>query len=209
VTPPEADLPCAVLDACVLYPAGLRNLFMWLAVEGIYVPKWTDAIHREWIDNALEEDARRHAPPRLDRAKLERTRALMDENAPRSRVTGYEHRIAGLALPDPDDRHVLAAAIEAGASVIVTFNDRHFPDAALAAYGIAAVGPDAFLCERFDAEPHAFLRAVSALRESLKNPPLTLEQLCQGWQRVGLTRLVRRITAHASLSPPPAAPPGG
>jgi hypothetical protein len=198
VTTPEADLPCVVLDACVLYPAGLRNLFMWLAVEGVYMPKWTEEIHQEWIENVLEEDARKHSPPRLDRAKLTRTRDLMNQNAARSLVTGYERWIAGLSLPDPDDCHVLAAAIEAGASAIVTFNDRHFPDAALSEYGIAAVRPDAFLCDLFDDAAEAFLRAVYALRDSLKNPPLTLEQLCHGWQRAGLTRLVEKIRAYPS-----------
>jgi hypothetical protein len=53
----------------------------------------------------------------------------MDDINPKSLVSGYEARIPQLSLPDTDDRHVLAAAIEAGATVIVTFNLSDFPDA--------------------------------------------------------------------------------
>ena len=66
----------AVLDACVLYPASLRDMFVTLAVNGLYLPKWTDTIHAEWIENLLEQDAAQNAPPRLERARLERSRDL-------------------------------------------------------------------------------------------------------------------------------------
>jgi len=182
-----------VLDSCVLYPPGLRNLLMWLAVEGVLDPRWTDEIHEEWIRNALEDDAKKNTPPRLDRARLERTRDLMNRHAERSLVTGYERHIAALALPDPNDRHVLAAAIQSGAEAIVTFNDRHFPDAVLAPFNVRAVKPDAFLCDRFDADPETFLRAVRALLDSLRNPPMSLDQLSEGWERAGLPLLARRV----------------
>jgi len=194
-----AERPRAVLDSCVLYPPGLRNLLMWLAVEKVFVPKWTEEIHAEWIDNALENDAKKNSPPLLIRAKLERTRELMDRNAERSLVTGYEHWIASLALPDPDDRHVLAAALESGASAIVTFNVRHFPAAVLSAYGVEAVKPDAFLCELFENDRAGFERAIEGLLASLKNPPMTLERLLQGWRKVGLLQLALKIEAHRPL----------
>ena len=44
----------AILDACVLYPAPLRDFFMRLAVS-LYQPKWTDDIHEEWIRNVLDD----------------------------------------------------------------------------------------------------------------------------------------------------------
>src|SRR5947209_11737579 len=70
---------------------------------------------------------------------------------PRADVQGYEHRISGLNLPDPADRHVLAAAVEAGASVLLTFNHPDFPASVLAPLGVAARDPDSVLCELFDA----------------------------------------------------------
>ena len=103
-------------DANVLYPAQLRNLLMHLALIGVFRAKWSAEVHEEWIRNLLINRAD------LTRTKLERTRQLMDKAAPDALVRGYEHLIPGLALPDPNDRHVLAAAIRAGASVIVTCN---------------------------------------------------------------------------------------
>jgi hypothetical protein len=192
----EAELPRVVLDSCVLYPPGLRNLFMWLAVEEAYVPKWTDDIHEEWIRNVLEDDARKNDPPRLTRANLERTRQLMDRSASRSLVTGYQKWIPTLSLPDDGDRHVLAAAVESESDAIVTFNLRHFPSAALESYGIEAVSPDDFLSELYDADPALFRSALEKLRLSLKNPPMTDEELLHGYGKLGLKNLVRRLQAE-------------
>ena len=89
--------------------------------------------------------------------------------------------------------------MESGASVIVTFNVRHFPAAILSAYGVEAVKPDAFLCELFENDPTGFVRAVEGLLASLKNPPMTLDQLLQGWRKVGLLQLALKIEAHRPL----------
>ena len=93
-------------DANVLYPAELRNFLMHLALTGVFRAKWSSDVHEEWIRNLLEDR------PDLTREKLERTRQLMDKAAPDALVTGYQHLIPGLLLPDKDDRHVLAAAIQ-------------------------------------------------------------------------------------------------
>lgn len=122
----NAMLLVAVLDACVLYPPSLRDLFMRLASALVYQPRWTEDIHQEWMRNVLKDR------PQLTRAQLERTRRLMDGISDESLVTGYEDRISKLTLPDPDDRHVLAAALTAEAAVIVTFNLSDFPKSALA-----------------------------------------------------------------------------
>src|SRR3954453_1695815 len=83
--------------------------------------------------------------PDLSRQKLERTRRLMDSHAADALVTGYEDLIPGLQLPDPDDRHVLAAAIRGRADVIVTANLRDFPAEHIASFGIEAQHPDEFI----------------------------------------------------------------
>ena len=114
----------ALYDACVLYPAPLRDLLMRVALEDLFRARWTDAIHEEWIRSAV-------ANGEISRENAERVRGLMNRHVEDCLVTGYEDLIDGLTLPDPDDRHVLAAAIKAGADVIVTFNLRDFPAAEL------------------------------------------------------------------------------
>ena len=108
----------AVFDACVLYPAPLRDLLLRLALTDLFRARWSAEIHDEWVRAVL---ARR---PDLSPAILDRTRALMDGAVPDAVVTGHEGLIPTLTLPDPDDRHVLAAAIRCQAGVIVTFNLR-------------------------------------------------------------------------------------
>src|SRR6185312_9454958 len=95
----------AVYDACVLYPAPLRDLLMHLALSGLFRARWTARIHEEWVRALLENR------PDLKREQLEWTRDQMDASVPDCLVSGYEHIEPGLDLPDPGDRHVLAAAI--------------------------------------------------------------------------------------------------
>ena len=111
----------ALLDANVLYPAGLRDFLLRLADRYLYTPLWSADIHAEWMRNLLVDR------PDLSGDMLERTRAVMDGHFPEAVVTGYEAVAAGLDLPDAGDRHVLAAAIHGRADVIVTRNLRHFP----------------------------------------------------------------------------------
>jgi predicted nucleic acid-binding protein len=110
----------AFYDANVLYPAELRNLLMHLALTGLFRAKWSADVHEEWISALLEKR------PDLTRVELERTRALMDLHAVDALVTGYQDLTPGLALPDPKDRHVLAAAIRGQADVIVTITSAIF-----------------------------------------------------------------------------------
>ena len=110
-----------VYDACVMYPAPLRSFLMYLAVTGIYRARWTEQIHDEWIRNLLNNR------PDLDPDKLQRTRELMNTNVPGAVVSGYEPLIGGLSLPDPDDCHVVAAAIQTRAEAIITFNLKDRP----------------------------------------------------------------------------------
>ncbi len=117
----------AVYDACVLYPAPLRSLLMYLAVGGWVQPRWTDEIHEEWMRSVARDY------PDIPRPRIERVRDLIDAAVPAGRVTGYERLTDTLSLPDTGDRHVLAAAIHARARVIVTFNLKDFPADTLAA----------------------------------------------------------------------------
>jgi hypothetical protein len=160
----------ALFDACVLYSDSLRILMMHLTVRRLYRARWTEQIHDEWMRHLLENR------PALSPEKLERTRNLMNENAPDSLVTGYEALIPCLVLPDPDDRDVLAAAITGRADVIVTFDLGHFPNEALASYGVEAQHPDVFLSRLFHSNPALFCQVFKAQRLSMKNPPFTVDE---------------------------------
>ncbi|MFT4085165.1 MAG: PIN domain-containing protein [Nocardioides sp.] len=131
----------AVYDANVLYPSTLRDVLIRVALVGLVQAKWTDQILDETFRNL---QANR---PDLSAERLDRTRELMNRAVRDVKVEGYEHRIDDLDLPDPDDRHVLAAAIEAGADVIVTKNLIDFPAGSLAPHDVEAQHPDAFLAQ--------------------------------------------------------------
>lgn len=109
-----------MFDACVLYPAPLRDLRMHLALSDLFPAKWTNDIHNEWIGDVLKDR------PDLTLQRLERTRTLMNSHVRDCLVTNYEELIPALTLPDPNDRHVLAAAIRSGSDVIVTYNLKDF-----------------------------------------------------------------------------------
>ena len=172
----------AFFDANVLYPSGLRNFLMHLAVTGIFRAHWSAQVHEEWIGNLLKNR------PDLTRAKLERTRHLMDNALPNALVTGYEQLIDSIELPDRNDRHVLAAAIRCGASVIVTVNLRDFPKQALAEFSIEAQHPDDFVLAALETFPELVVEAARNHRASLKNPPKTPDEYLAELDAQGLEK---------------------
>ena len=168
-----------VLDANVLYPASLRDLLIQTAFDGLFQARWTIAIEEEWARNLLA--TRPDLGERIGRAQLAMRRALPD-----ALISGYEPLIADLALPDPDDRHVLAAAIAAGADVIVTFNLRDFPAAVLAARGIEALSPDAFLRSFAMATSRRLLASARACFGRLNQPRVVVADYLAALRRLGL-----------------------
>lgn len=181
----------ALFDACVLYPAPLRDLLMHLALTDLFRAKWTDDIHEEWMRSVLT------TRPDLRREQLERTRDLMNAHVRDCLVTGYEDLIDGLALPDPDDRHVLAAAIRAGADVIVTFNLRDFPAGAIGKYGIEGQHPDDFIVDLLGADSVAVCAAAKRHRLSLKRPPKSVAEYLPTLERSGLAKTVAELRGFA------------
>lgn len=178
----------ALLDANVLYPAELRSFLLYLAVTGLYQPRWSEEIHEEWITNLLA------SRPDLTREKLERTRELMEKAAPGASVKGYRSLIPRLTLPDPNDRHVLAAAIHSKARIIVTNNLKDFPALILAPFKIEAQTPDGFIVGLFEISPNNIGEAAEAHRLSLKNPAKTVSEYLQILKSQGLARTANLLT---------------
>ena len=150
-----------IYDACVLYPAPLRDLLMHLALTDLYRARWTDMIHDEWTQNLLQRR------PDIRQEDLARTRRLMNDNVRNALISGFDHLIGAIHLPDPDDRHVLAAAIHGGCSAIITFNGKDFPEDVLEQYN---------------------LEAAANHRRSLKRPSMTADQYLDMLLRQKLTR---------------------
>lgn len=173
-----------VYDACVLYPAPLRDFLMRLALTDLFRARWSDMIHDEWIKNLLAQR------PDLKPDILMRTRTLMNAHVRDCLVTGFEHLIPSVMLPDEDDRHVVAAAIHSGASLIVTFNLKDFPPEQLTRYNLAAQHPDDFIFDLFDLHPGQVCEAAANHRRSLKHPPKTADEYLDTLLKQGLTQTV-------------------
>jgi hypothetical protein len=183
----------AVYDACVLYPAPLRDFLMWLALSGCFRAKWSLEIHNEWKRNLLKNR------PDLTAEQLDRTSELMDQALPDACVTGYEDLIEGLTLPDLDDRHVLAAAIRCNASVIITFNQKDFPREVLGRFGIEAQHPDQFVDNLFDLDPAAVIAAAQRQRKQLKMPPMDVGTYLDLLLRQGLVQSSKALTLYSAI----------
>ncbi len=182
-----------VYYACVLYPAPFRSFLMYLALTDLYRARWSDDIHKEWMRNVVND----HSD--ISCEQVERIRDLMNRHVRDCLVTGYEPLIDVLNLPDPDDRHVLAAAIRCGADTIVTFNLKDFPEDALKPYGIEAQHPDEFLTCQLDLAPSLVCSAARKQRSSLKNPPMTVEEYFASLERQGLPQTVASLREFAEL----------
>lgn len=183
----------AVFDACVLYPAPLRDLLMSVAMTEQFRAKWTDEIQNEWMRNLL---AKRED---LTEAQLQRTVELMNQSVPDCLVENYEEFIDSLELPDLGDRHVLAAAIKCQADVIVTNNLKDFPQEAVGKYHIDVQSPDVFLNHLFDLNQVAFCKAVHAMRKRLCNPAHTAEELLRTFYKQGLPLTVNKLKGVVEL----------
>jgi hypothetical protein len=183
----------ALLDANVLYPAPLRDVLLQLAVTDLFKAKWSADIHREWIEALMRSE------PGRDRARLERTRDLMDSATRDALVTGYDHLIPALSLPDDNDRHVLAAAIVGRCDVIVTQNLKDFPEEALAPFGIEVQHPDEFLSNQMNLAPGVFCSSIAKVRARLKNPPYSVEEYLAILTQQGLVATVAELEAFSAL----------
>ncbi len=183
----------AIYDACVLYPAPLRDFLLRLGMTELFRARWTDHIHEEWIRNVL---ANRKD---LTTKQLKRTRQLMDQAVPDCRVTDYEDLIDRLTLPDPDDRHVLAAAIRCQAGVIVTFNLKDFPGDILGQYSIESQHPDEFISHLLDLDPGAVCNAARQQRQALRNPTKSPEEFLDTLLRQGLAGTVAQLEEMIDL----------
>lgn len=182
-----------IYDACVLYPAPLRDLLMRLALSDLFRARWTDLIHDEWTRNVLKNR------PDLKAVDLARTRSLMDANVRDCLVTGFEQHIPTVQLPDPGDRHVVAAAIQSRADLIITFNLTDFPAEELKRYNLLAQHPDEFILDLLDGHPLKVFDAAATHRASLRKPPKDVDEYLDTLQKQGLIQTVAALQRWKGL----------
>jgi len=176
----------AVLDACVLYPTLVRDLLLRCAAAGLFAPLWSDRIVAEWRNAVL-----RRLPEQA--AAVEAAIAAADRAFPAARIAADPELEASLALPDADDRHVLAAAITRGAGQIVTFNTTDFPGRTLARHGIVPRHPDGFLLELYRDAPDTVGPVATAALTTVPEPGTPRALL----KKAKLPRLGKAVTPAA------------
>ncbi|MFQ1004405.1 PIN domain-containing protein [Modestobacter sp. SSW1-42] len=176
-----------VYDANVLYPSLQRNLLIEVARAGLVRARWTEQILDEVFRNLKRNR------PDLDPARLDRTRVLMNDAIRDVLVTGYEPLIDALDLPDPDDRHVLAAAIKVGAQTIVTNNLKDFPAERLAGWDIEASSADDFLHAMVDLNPKVVFALVQKIAGNFSRPPMDVDQVLTALSNEGLVATVAAL----------------
>jgi predicted nucleic acid-binding protein len=152
----------AVLDACVLFQAPLRDTLLRAADAGLYLPFWSLEILEE-VHRNLVRDAK------LAPAQATRLVDTMQAAFPEALVTELAATAATMRN-HPKDRHVLAAAVVAEAGVIVTHNVKDFPAAALEGTGVAVQTPDDFLMELFADHARSLLLVTQNQAAQLRSP---------------------------------------
>jgi hypothetical protein len=182
----------AVFDSCILYPFHLRNIVVQAAVDRLVEARWTDEIHGEWMRNLVVD------VPAIPIERLQVTRRLMNKALPAATVGGYEQHIPRIILPDPDDRHVVAAGIAANASHVLTWNLRHFPANELKKFGLRRMTPDAFLAGLFDQIPDLVISSLANSRRNLSKTRVSASDFIDILERQKLVQVAKRVEKYVS-----------
>lgn len=184
----------ALLDACVLHSMATADALMSLASAGLYAAKWTQTIEREWI--ASIELRRPDLTGRLDYRRDQMREAVPDWQV---EERAWQLLAGGLELPDPDDVHVLAAALAGHADCIVTANVRDFPVDVVGPLGIEIIHPDQFLVAQWDLDQLVAVAAFKRMRARWKKPHASAEDFAAAFERAGLPATAQRLRDAVEL----------
>jgi predicted nucleic acid-binding protein len=179
-----------LLDANVLYPTVMREILLGAAAEGLFEPRWSERILEEWARAAARLGPEGEAVARGEIAAL-------DARWPEARVRVPPELERRLWSPDPNDVHVLAAAVAGSADAILTMNAKDFPRGLLAEEGLIRLDPDQFLRGLAEAAPEAVARVVAAsVREAtrLSGDEWTARSLLKKARLPGLGKALARLS---------------
>lgn len=183
----------ALLDACILHPAFVRGALLWYADERLFQPRWTTEILDEWT-----RSLQRRFPDMTSQQLAQKT-DQMNLAYPDALIDGYQPFVDALELPDPDDRHVLAAAIVGKCNGLITANLRDFPSEIAEPLAIEVVHPDDFIVNIIDLHPSRALAACKRHRRAMTKAKPTAEQFLQYYEQAGLIQSHARLTGHIEL----------
>lgn len=189
-----ADRFTVVLDTNVLVGALMRNMILSLAEAGLFRPRWSETTPCEEFERTLLRIA-----PAFTPENAASRRARIEQAFPEGLVVVDTALMAALRLPDPDDRHVLAAAIQARAALIVTENLRDFPLDCLAAHEIKAIGADDFLADCMDLAGPEAIAVLRRMRARFRRPELDAEALLLKMEQLGLTQTATMLAPFRAL----------
>lgn len=189
----RADRFTAVLDTDVLVAVLVRNTLLTLAEAGFYRARWSDV--------TLDEFTRvlPRANPEVSPETALRQRNRMTIAFPEGMVEVDAQLIAALTLPDPDDRHVLAAAIMSRAGVIVSNNLKDFPAVTLDRYGITCLSADDFCADCLDLGDAEAVAAIRTMRLRFQKPEIDGQDLIRRYERCGMGQTANLLQAFLPL----------
>ena len=183
----------AFLDANVLHPSFLRAALLWFADERLLRPVWSADVLAEWRRSLKGRF------PDVDDAKLDLLQGKFTDHFPDAEVTDYQPFIQAIELPDPNDRHVLAAAIVGRCNGIITCNLKDFPANAVARYGIEIVHPDDFIVNVIDLDEARAVAACRRHRAAMGESAPTPDEYLASLERCGLIQAHQRLSGHKEL----------
>lgn len=185
----------AFLDACVIVPLAPCDTLLRMADAGAFRPVWSQNV----LDEALRALERIH--PDVDPSRFHSRFRSMNEAFDDALIEGWEPLVAGIELPDPNDAHVVAAALLGKADLIVTENVKDFPDSVLAPLGLEAIRTDAFLLDQFDLSPSGACRIVTEQAAAMRQPPVEITQLLDRLSRSGAPGFAQRVSEALRKDP--------
>lgn len=177
------------LDANVIYSITLTDVLLTLAEHDLFLPLWSPNVLQE-----AQEAASRTLPDAAQQAFRKRL-IMMDQAFPESSIHVEESEWSQFDLPDPDDRHVLAAAAQGQADALATRNIKDFPQKLLDSFSIQVITPDDLLCVLLRRNPEATANAIRELIDSRHRPPINIPDFAKRLERSGATQFAAAI-AH-------------
>ena len=175
--------PIILVDACVLHSACCRDILIQCDIDGHFRLRWTKLILAETQHSILRRR------PDLNSTQIRRTFKLMNRACPDALQISDKQPHPRLNLPDPNDNHILAAAINTNSEIILTFNLKDFPSGILNQYKIKAQHPDDWLNKFYQSKPSDLLSSLEKCRTRLRSPTLNIREYKSELKKCGLSRL--------------------